>query len=64
MVNGIEIKITKEESESLEHILGKMDFYLVGHLLSGMGEDSIERVQRDLNRVYAKLVRSREENEG
>ena len=58
LVDENEKKIfTDRELKSLERILGKLDYWLIGHLVSQYGEREIENVLTDASRMYNKLVR-------
>ena len=60
--NGKKI-FTDRELKSLERIHGKLDYWLIGHLVSQYGEREIENVLTDASRMYNKLVRMNQQLE-
>lgn len=64
MVDDLNLKLSKEEADALIHIVGKLDYYLIGHLLNEFGEDVVKNTSSKMNSIYRKLVQERLESEG
>lgn len=64
MVDNICLNLSKEEADALIHIVGKLDYYLIGHLLSGFDENVVNNTSSKMHSIYRKLVQERLGSEG